>query len=99
MTSQSAGPRDQAARVLIPLCGALALLPWISTAGGLIGGVLLARVLGNPYSPSPRRAAQLLLPGAIVCLGAGMDLRVIARVGAQAVGYTAPGIGLCLLLG
>src|SRR5688500_12920153 len=87
------------AHVLVPIGAALCLLPWVPSGAGLVGGIVLALLFGNPYAAFSRRATQLLLTAAIVGLGAGMDLRVIARVGAQGAFYTAAGIGLCLLLG
>ncbi len=86
-------------RILIPLGAALSLLPWVSTGAALIAGALVGLVLGNPVAVASRKAAHLLLQLSVIGLGAGMDLRVVARVGAHGVVYTVLGITLCLALG
>jgi len=65
---------------------------------GLLFGLLLALLLGNPYIDRTRKATSTLLAVAVVGLGAGMDLRVVARVGAHGILYTATGIAVALAL-
>jgi uncharacterized integral membrane protein (TIGR00698 family) len=85
--------------LLVPLGAALSLLPLVSTGMALVAGIAVALTVGNPYGAVTRRATHRLLALAVVGLGAGMDLRVVAEVGADGVLYTVVGIGVCLLLG
>ncbi len=89
----------RAGHLLVPLGAAASLLPFVSTGVALIAGVLVALVVGNPYVEFTRRATYTLLSLAVIGLGAGMDLRVVATVGAHGVLYTVAGIATCLLLG
>lgn len=105
MESANVAPRPTPPRrftvghLAVPLGAALCLLPWMSTAAGLLAGLFAALAFGNPYASFTRRATHTLLTLAVVGLGAGMDLRVVARVGAHGALYTAAGIAACLLLG
>jgi uncharacterized integral membrane protein (TIGR00698 family) len=85
--------------VLIPLGTVLSLFPFVSTGVALVAGVLVAVGPGNPYGALTRRVTPRLLALAVVGLGAGMDLRVVAAVGVQGIGYTVVGIAACLVLG
>ena len=84
---------------LLPLGFVLALSPWASPGLSLLFGAAIGLTWGNPYLRITRKLAHALLVGAVVGLGAGMDLRVVARVGAHGVGYTAASIAGALLLG
>jgi uncharacterized integral membrane protein (TIGR00698 family) len=84
---------------LLPAAAALCLFPFVSTGLGLLFGLVLALAFGNPFLDETRKATQVLLPLSIVGLGAGMDLRVVARVGAHGVVYTVLGIVCALALG
>ncbi len=86
--------------MLIALVGlACLLLGGLSPALALAAGVAITLTLGNPLPAFTQRLAKKLLPLSVVALGGGMDLRVIARVGARGIGYTVVSIGACLLLG
>ena len=89
----------EAGRWLIALGAAVCLLPMVSTGVALLAGVTLALAFGNPYLATTRRATPALLALAVVGLGAGMDLRVVAAVGAHGIGYTVAGIASCFILG
>jgi len=91
--------RERLGKVLLPLGAVACLLPWVSTGVGLLTGLVLALVFGNPYLTWTRPSVHRLLTLAVIGLGAGMDLRVVARVGLDGVGYTVAGIALCLTLG
>ncbi|NMO17469.1 putative sulfate exporter family transporter [Pyxidicoccus fallax] len=88
-----------AGRWLVPLGAILSLMPFVSTGTSLVLGIAVALTVGNPHAAFTRRATQVLLSLAVMGLGAGMDLRVVAEVGAQGVLYTVVGIATCLLLG
>lgn len=91
--------RGVTARILIPLGAVLALLPFVSGGVALVAGALLGMTLGNPFAGATRRVSHQLLALSVIGLGAGMDLRVVARAGESGVGYTLVSITACLLLG
>ncbi len=88
-----------AGRVLVPLLAAACLAPFVSSGLGLVLGIAVALVAGNPWPAQTKRLAHLLLGGSVVGLGAAADLAVVARVGAHGVGYTAAGIALTCAAG
>ena len=94
----SEGPRSLA-HYLFPAGAVLCLFPFVSTGAGLLLGLVLALALGNPYLALTRKWTSLLLAFSVMGLGAGMDLRVVARVGAHGVLYTVAGIATALALG
>ncbi len=91
--------RTTLARLLWPLAAAATLLPWTGSATALVGGALLALLLGNPYQAHFKRWTSRLLAWSVIGLGAGMDLRVVLRAGFHGLGYTAVTILLTLALG
>ena len=94
----SAPPRGLA-HFLFPAAAVLCLFPFVSTGAGLLMGLLLALAFGNPYLERTSKATPTLLALSVVGLGAGMDLRVVARAGAHGVLYTVAGIATALALG
>ena len=89
------------AAVLVPLGAVVALLPlpFLSPGVALFGGALLGLTLGNPYLARTRVWAKKLLSLAVIGLGAGMDLRVVARAGLDGLATTAVSICACIALG
>ncbi len=87
------------ARMLVPLGAALCLLPFVSAPVALVGGIVLALTLGNPYLAHTRAWTHRLLSLSVVGLGAGMNLHAVAEAGARGFGYTVVGIAGCLVLG
>jgi uncharacterized integral membrane protein (TIGR00698 family) len=94
-----AGARAHIARWLLPLGAVAALLPWTPPWAALLGGAILALTLGNPCAAKTGLAAKWLLQAAVVGLGAGIDLRVVGRVGQQGLGYTLAGLTLTFAAG
>jgi uncharacterized integral membrane protein (TIGR00698 family) len=94
-----AAKRGGLSRFLLPAAAVLCLLPFVSTGTGLLLGLFVALAFGNPWLNRTRKATHILLPLAVVGLGAGMDLRVVARVGAHGAVYTVVGIVVALALG
>lgn len=90
---------DAVARVLVPVLGALCLLPGVSTGEGLVAGVVVALTVGNPYATRTKQLTTWLLQGAVIGLGFGADLRVVVEVGARGVGYTLVGLAVTLAAG
>jgi len=88
-----------AARWLMPLGALVALLPWTPPWAALLGGAVLALTLGNPCASLSGRISKWLLQIAVVGLGAGVNLAVVARVGLQGLGYTLAGLGLTFAAG
>ncbi|HKB47134.1 MAG TPA: putative sulfate exporter family transporter, partial [Ktedonobacterales bacterium] len=91
--------RGSLGHFLLPAAAALCLFPFVSAGLGLLLGLVLALACGNPYLDKMRKATHTLLALSVVGLGAGMDLRVVARVGAHGVLYTVLGIATALALG
>jgi uncharacterized integral membrane protein (TIGR00698 family) len=87
------------ASFLVPLGAALCAVPLVSTGAGLLLGLLVAVAFGNPYLDRTARITRTLLSLSIVGLGAGMDLRVVARAGAHGFVYTVAGIAAALAIG
>lgn len=85
--------------VLVPLGALLCCFPFMSTGLGLLLGLAIALTAGNHWLERTRKLTPRLLALSVVGLGAGMDLRVVARVGAHGVLYTVAGIAFALLLG
>jgi uncharacterized integral membrane protein (TIGR00698 family) len=80
------------ATVLLPLGALASLLPWTPPWTALLAGAALALTVGNPCVHAAGRAAKWLLQIAVVGLGAGINLAIVARVGGQGIGYTLIGL-------
>src|SRR4051794_20454528 len=96
---QEADDPSMIARILVPAGALLCCLPFVSTGLGLLLGLVIALSVGNPYLDRTRKLTPRLLSLSVVGLGAGMDLRVVALVGVEGIGYTVVGIGAALALG
>jgi uncharacterized integral membrane protein (TIGR00698 family) len=79
----------------IILAAAGILSPPFALAAGLAYGLLVA----HGYHLDARRLSKFLLQASVVCLGFGMNLAEIVRVGRTGFLYTAVGITFALLLG
>jgi len=97
--AEAARPAHRAAGVLLPLGAAAALLPWTPPWAALLAGTTLALTLGNPCAGPASRAARWLLQIAVVGLGAGVNLAVVARVGGRGLGYTLAGLAVTFAFG
>jgi uncharacterized integral membrane protein (TIGR00698 family) len=84
---------------IVPLGAACCLLPMIPSSVALVAGIIVALAIGNPHLAQSRAVSRRLLTASIIGLGAAMDLRVVARVGAHAFAYTAASLAICGLLG
>lgn len=87
------------AQILIPLGALICLIPQISSGVALLLGIFVALAFGNPYLEKSRRWTSKLLTWSVIGLGAGMNLEVIGKVGAEGIGHTALSISLSLMLG
>src|SRR5579859_6146109 len=77
----------------------LCLLPQVAAWMGLLGGILLALTVGNPWPAFTRRWTPVLLQLSVVALSAGMNLLTVVAVGLHGLGYTAAGIALAFAAG
>jgi uncharacterized integral membrane protein (TIGR00698 family) len=89
---EPARPAQRVAAVLLPLGAVAALVPGTPPWAALLAGAALALTLGNPCAAATGRTAQWLLQIAVVGLGAGIDLGVVARAGGQGLGYAFVGL-------
>ncbi|MBX7114136.1 MAG: YeiH family protein [Myxococcaceae bacterium] len=64
------------------------LLPAATAAMALVAGIAFSLTLGNPFPAQVKKLQTVLLQACVMGLGAGTQLTVIARVGAQGVGQT-----------
>ncbi|MGA7525000.1 MAG: putative sulfate exporter family transporter [Acidobacteriaceae bacterium] len=71
------------------------LSPPLALAGGLAYGLSVA----HGYHLEARRLSKFLLQASVVCLGFGMNLGEVIRVGRSGFLYTALGITFAMLLG
>ncbi|HUB20746.1 MAG TPA: putative sulfate exporter family transporter [Acidobacteriaceae bacterium] len=71
------------------------LSPPLALAAGLIYGLTVA----HGYHLEARRLSKFLLQASVVCLGFGMNLGEVVRVGRSGFVYTALGITFAMLLG
>jgi uncharacterized integral membrane protein (TIGR00698 family) len=87
------------ARALVVGAAILTLLPWVSAALALLGGIAVALSIGNPFPTKTRALSHRLLTASVIGLGAGMDLAVVGSVGLHGLLYTAVGIGSAFGIG
>ncbi|ACB74729.1 YeiH family protein [Opitutus terrae] len=85
-------PAHRLASLLLPLGAVASLLPWTPAWAALLAGTALALALGNPCTRATTRASKWLLQLAVIGLGAGVNLAIVARVGLQGLGYTLIGL-------
>lgn len=85
-------------RVAFLAAAAAALTPWVSAPVALVAGLAFSLLLGNPFPAQSKKAQTWALHGAIVAMGAGMDLGAVLRVGASGIGQTALTLGGTLAL-
>jgi len=87
------------ARISALVIVAAALLLWASPPTALVGGILFALLIGHPFAHSINKAATWLLQICVVCLGFGMNLPDVLRLGLHGSLFAAATIGTNLLLG
>jgi len=80
-------------RVAFIVAAAAALTPWVTAPLALLGGLAFALTWGTPFPAGVKRAQKWALQGAIVAMGAGMDLRAVLHTGASGLAQTALTLG------
>jgi len=86
-------------QVLIILGSILCFIPAFPSWAALLMGMTFALTLGNPFVEKTQKMTARLLAIAIVGLGCGMNLQIVARVGFEGLGYTVTGIVLTFVVG
>ncbi|MGA9522823.1 MAG: putative sulfate exporter family transporter [Myxococcaceae bacterium] len=99
MSELAAARRISPSHLLFPLLALATLHPAVPSGLALVLGMALALSLGNPYLQHTGRMTKQLLSLAVIGLGTGMDLRLVARAGLHGMGYTVIGITACLGIG
>jgi uncharacterized integral membrane protein (TIGR00698 family) len=84
---------------LFPVLAILVLSPLGSAGLALFLGVIASFIFGNPYQEKTKKLTHPLLSTAIVGLGAGTNLSVIAKAGIQGIFYTIAGILTAFTIG
>jgi uncharacterized integral membrane protein (TIGR00698 family) len=84
---------------LFVLLGLICLHPSVSSAMGLVLGLIFGFFLTHPWPELNRRYLHHFLAVSIVGIGFGMDLNVLGQVGLHGIGYTFLGILFSMLLG
>ncbi len=84
---------------VLPIAALLALTPWVSSGMGLLLGLMVTLIFGNPYIPKMKNLIHRLLAISVVGLGAGMNLEMVAKVGAHGILYTIFGISVAFVVG
>lgn len=79
--------------IILAACGVLS--PPLALASGLAYGLLTS----HDYHHDARRLSKFLLQASVVCLGFGMNLGQVIRVGRSGFVYTAIGITFAMLIG
>jgi uncharacterized integral membrane protein (TIGR00698 family) len=99
MSSADAQRAHKLAKLVVPVAALAVLWPAVEAPYALGAGIVLGLSLGDPWPARTKQLAPGLLATAVVGLGAGMDLGVVARVGVRGIGYTAFGIAAAFGLG
>src|SRR5262249_29474361 len=91
--------RDRAGDLALAAGFVACLVAPVSPALALAAGAVIALLRRHRRAALTQRASTRLLQLSVVGLGAGMDLRVVARVGLHGFAYTVVGIVATLALG
>ena len=75
------------------------ITPWCSPAVGLLLGIALALIVGNPYAKQSKVWSKYLLQIAIVGLGFGLDFSAVLKAGSEGLLFTIFSIFGTLALG
>lgn len=94
-------------KALITVLAVLCLLPSLPVVGwhavptwsSLLAGVAVTLLFGNPWASRTKGLTPQLLSTSVMGLGAAMNLRTVALVGLQGLGYTLVGISATLGVG
>ena len=77
----------------------LAAAGWLSPPLALAAGLAYGMLVQHGYHLDARRLSKFLLQASVVCLGFGMNLGQVVRVGRSGFVYTAVGIAFAMTLG
>jgi uncharacterized integral membrane protein (TIGR00698 family) len=85
--------------MLIIFLALLCLIPQVPSAAALVAGIAVALTVGNPHIAKTKVLGPKIMAWSLVGIGAGMNLDVVMRAGAQGFAYTLAGIALAMGLG
>jgi uncharacterized integral membrane protein (TIGR00698 family) len=88
-----------AKKIAFIICVIFCLTPWASSTTALFLGLVLSFSLGNPFLELSKKYTSNLLQLSVIGLGAGMNLKVVAMVGLQGIGYTVTSILFACIMG
>lgn len=91
--------RQRVSKLLLPVAALACLTPWISPVVALLGGMIIALTMGNPYIDKTPKLTRWLLCLSIVGLGAGMNLTTVTKAGVEGISYTFVSISAALAIG
>lgn len=77
----------------------LTLTPWVNAPVALLGGVLFAQFLGNPFLVQSARVSSQVLKIAVIGLGFGLNIHSALQVGREGFWLTLASIFLIIGLG
>lgn len=81
--------------ILVILC----LLPWMTPPLALLMGILVAQLIGHPFSEHNKKATSLLLKISVVGLGFGMNIHTALQAGSHGMVFTVISISGTLFIG
>lgn len=84
---------------ILPVMAVLCFILFVNSFMALMVGMLVGLSNNNPYQNFMKKMIHSCLGISIVCLGFGMDLGVVAKVGIQGIGYTIIGIVSTYIIG
>lgn len=86
-------------KILIPAGLLACLVPQVTSAMGLILGVGIALLVGNPFIDRTRKMTKPLLAWSIIGLGAGVNLAVVLSAGLNGIVFTLISLTAALMVG
>lgn len=86
-------------KTILVLLAGLCLVPVISPPVALLGGLVAANLIGQPFGSKLSKVTKMLLQVAVVGLGFGMNLHSALRAGSQGMLFTMVSIAGTLLAG
>lgn len=90
---------EQARKAIYALLAAFTVSPWCSAPLALFMGIVVALVIGNPFTKFSKKASGYLLRTCVVLLGFGMNFHTALEAGRQGIVFTLVSIAGTLLLG
>jgi uncharacterized integral membrane protein (TIGR00698 family) len=90
---------DNYRRVIFILCLLVCILFKVEPPLALLGGLVIALVIGHPFLQFNKKATTLLLQVSVVCLGFNMNLEHALKAGKEGFFFTVGTIAVTLIAG